>query len=180
MRRRILSAKPVTLRMSALALVLSVGAACGGAEAPATPPPSEEPAAAALPATPAVTGLSGTSWRLIEFQSMDDAQGTTKPADASLYTLTLGADGTASMRLNCNNATGTWKAEPGADGTSGTFEFGPLAATSALCPPPSMDELITKQAPYVRGFLLRDGNLYLSLMADGGIIAWEPLPGSGG
>ena len=28
-----------------------------------------------------------------------------------------------------------------------------------------------------RGYLLRDGRLYLSLMADGGIYAWEPDTG---
>jgi len=45
----------------------------------------------------------------------------------------------------------------------------------ASCPPPSVDEQITKQAPYFRSYLLKDGRLYLSLMADGGIFAWEPL-----
>jgi len=178
MRHRI----PTSVKNSArtLATLLALGAAvgCGGGEeAPAAPPATEAPVAAASPAIP---GLTGTSWRLVEFQSMDDAQGTTRPEDPSLYTMTLNADGTASLRLNCNNATGSWKAEPGADGTSGTFELGPLAATMAVCPPPSMDELIAKQAPYIRGYLLRDGKLYLSLMADGGIFAWEPLEGSGG
>jgi hypothetical protein len=39
-----------------------------------------------------------------------------------------------------------------------------------------MDERVTSQAPYVRSYLLKDGKLYLSLMADGGIFEWEPLP----
>jgi hypothetical protein len=30
------------------------------------------------------------------------------------------------------------------------------------------------QAEYLRSYLLTDGKLYLSLMADGGIYAWEP------
>jgi len=38
-----------------------------------------------------------------------------------------------------------------------------------------MDEQFAGQAEYIRSYLLRDGNLYLSLMADGGIYAWEPL-----
>ncbi len=119
--------------------------------------------------------LAGTEWQLVEFQSMDDAIGTIRPDDASLYTMRLGADGSVSMQLNCNRATGDWTAEPSADGSTGSFRFGPLAATSALCPPPSMDERIARDAGYVRGFLLKDGNLYLSLMADAGIYAWEPL-----
>jgi heat shock protein HslJ len=120
--------------------------------------------------------LAGTRWRLIEFQSMDDAQGTTRPSDPDAYTMHLRADGSVQMRLNCNRAQGTWSATPTADGSSGRFEFGPLAATRALCPPPSMDEMIAAQARFVRGYLLKDGKLYLSLMVDGGIFAWAPEP----
>jgi heat shock protein HslJ len=118
--------------------------------------------------------LAGTEWRLVEFQSMDDAVGTVRPEDPSLYTLRLNADGTVNMRLNCNRADGTWSAEPSADPSNGRFELGPLAATRAICPPPSLDEQIAGQAGFIRGYLLQDGRLYLSLMADGGIYAWEP------
>jgi heat shock protein HslJ len=120
--------------------------------------------------------LAGTRWRLVEFQSMDDHQGTKRPHDPSLYTMQLGSDGRVQMRLNCNRAQGDWSAEPAADRLSGRFQFGPLAATRALCPPPSMDETVVTQAPYVRGYLLQDGRLHLSLMADGGIFVWEPDP----
>jgi len=68
---------------------------------------------------------------------------------------------------------GTWSAEAATDPSSGRFEFGPLAATMASCPPPGVDEQVTRQAPYVRSYLLKDGRLYLSLMADGGIFVWE-------
>jgi heat shock protein HslJ len=120
--------------------------------------------------------LAGTEWRLVEFQSMDDAIGTIRPDDPSLYTMRLGADDSVSMQLNCNRATGVWSAKPSADGMSGSFRFGPLAVTSALCSPPSMDERIARDADYVRGYLLKDGNLYLSLMADAGIYVWKPVP----
>lgn len=118
--------------------------------------------------------LADSQWRLVEFQSMDDAQGTTRPGDPSLYTMHLNGDGTVTMRLNCNRATGTWTANPSSDPSNGQFGFGPLAMTRALCPPPSMDEGIVKQSQYIRGYLLKDGRLYLSLMADGGTYAWEP------
>lgn len=118
--------------------------------------------------------LAGTEWRLVEFQSMDDAVGTSRPDDPSRYTMRLNADGTVALRLDCNSANGRWSAEAGPDGSSGRFEFGPLAATSALCPPPHLDERIGKQAQYVRSYLMKDGRLYLSLMADGGIQVWEP------
>jgi heat shock protein HslJ len=119
-----------------------------------------------------VSSLDGTQWRLVEFQSMDDSQGTARPSDRSLYTMWLHGDGTVTMQLNCNRATGNWSAEPGSDATSGRFQFGPLTATHALCPPPSMDESIVAQSRFIRSYLLKDGRLYLSLMADGGIYVW--------
>jgi heat shock protein HslJ len=105
---------------------------------------------------------------------MDDATGTTRPEGGSLYTMTLNADGTVAMQLNCNRASGSWSASPGADGNSGGFEFGPLAMTRAFCAPPSLDQSIAAQAGFVRSYLLSNGRLYLSLLADGGILVWEP------
>ena len=142
--------------------------------------PAEAPEAQSLVLSTAAAqsgGLTDTEWRLVEIQSMDDAQGTKRPQDPSQYTMRLGPDGTATLTLNCNKATGTWTSEPAGDGTSGTFSLGPLAATLAACPPPNYDEQISAQAQYVRSYLLRDGRLYLSLMADGGIWVWEPAGG---
>jgi heat shock protein HslJ len=87
--------------------------------------------------------------------------------------MTLEPGGRLTMQLDCNRATGTWTSQ---GGDSGAFSFGPLATTRALCPPPSMDSRIAGDAQYVRSYLLRDGRLYLSLMADAGIYAWEPVP----
>ena len=44
--------------------------------------------------------LAGTAWRLVEFQSMDDAVGTVRPDDPSRYTMRLKGDGTVALRLN--------------------------------------------------------------------------------
>jgi len=164
-----------TLRpaVRATVTVLLSGAVAAGCGAPAGK--AAAPAQARQSAPTANNPLSGTAWRLIEIQSMDDSVGTTRVDDPSRYTMHLNADGSVALRLNCNSATGNWTAEAGADRPSGKFEFGPLAATMALCPPPSVDEQITKQAPYFRSYLLKNGRLYLSLMADGGIFAWEPL-----
>jgi heat shock protein HslJ len=118
--------------------------------------------------------LNGTSWRLVEIQSMDDATGTLRPDDRNQYTLELRKDGVASLRLGCNRATGSWTAESASDRNSNRFIFGPLAGTRAMCPPQSLDSKIMAQAPYVRAYLLRNGRLHLSLMADGGILVWEP------
>jgi len=166
-------------RVALLAVVAAtVFAACTGTGEKGPPPPASQKAAETAGTTPAAASahaLEDTQWRLVEIQSMDDAQGATKPIDPSLYTMRLSSDGSVTMRLNCNRATGTWKAEPLADPSSGRFEFGPLASTRALCPPPSLDERVTSQAQYVRSYLLKEGRLHLSLMADGGIYVWEPM-----
>jgi heat shock protein HslJ len=120
--------------------------------------------------------LEGTDWQLVEFQSMDDAIGTKRPTERSLYTMSLKSDGNVTMKLNCNRAMGSWTYSTSSDGISGKFRFDPLAGTRMLCPPPSMDEDILMHSEYIRSYLLKDGKLYLSLMADGGIYVWEPKP----
>jgi hypothetical protein len=123
-----------------------------------------------LPLAPA-TGLGGTRWQLVEFQSMDDAQGTTRPADPSRYTISFSTDGSVSAQLDCNRALGSWN---GSDtGSGGELAIGPLATTKMLCPPPSMGESLEKRLGYVRSYRIVDGRLAMALMADGGIIVWE-------
>ncbi len=118
--------------------------------------------------------LAHSAWQLVAIQSMDDAQGTTRIADPSRFTLTFGADGRASLRLNCNRGTSSYAATPAGDGSSGSLSFGPVATTRALCPPPRLDERVARDLGHVRSYLLKDGKLYLSLMADGGIYEWQP------
>ena len=125
--------------------------------------------AAALPAQ-----LADSQWRLVEVQSMDSAQGTTRPSPGTTYTMELSRDGSVTMQLNCNRARGSWSAQGSAAASSGGFRFGPLAATRAFCPPPSLDSALLAQAANIRSFLLKDGRLMLSLLADGGILVWEP------
>lgn len=163
-------------RLKMTALILCAGLTlpcCTARSGGAAKPDSAQPAAADAAAKPA-NPLAGTRWQLVEIQSMDDATGTRRPVKSTRYTMRLNADGTVFMRLNCNSAHGTWKAQAGQDPSSGQFEFGPLGATRMLCPPPSLDEPIAAQSRHVRSYLLKDGRLSLSLMADGGIQIWEP------
>ncbi len=115
-------------------------------------------------------GLGGTSWQLVQIQSMDDK--TSRPDDRAKYTMAFSADGRVVMRIDCNRGSGTWKSV----GPS-QLEFGPLAMTRAACPPGSLHDRIVTDLAYVRSYILRDGHLYLALMADGGIYELEPLPG---
>lgn len=117
--------------------------------------------------------LTGTQWHLLQFQSMDDAQGILKPADPSLYTMELLPNGRLVMQLNCNRAMGVWTARSGPAAESGGFRIPRLAATRALCPPPRLGEHFARQSEHIRSYLLQDDKLHLSLMADGGIYTWQ-------
>ncbi|NJD24902.1 MAG: META domain-containing protein [Betaproteobacteria bacterium] len=123
--------------------------------------------------------FAGTTWQLLSIRSMDDAQGTTKVATPGRFTLSFGSDGRAAFVLDCNRGSGDYQVAPASDGNSGTISFGPIAATRALCPPPHLDERIARDMAYVRGYLQKDGKLYLTLMADGGIYEWAPVHTAG-
>lgn len=132
--------------------------------------PQPEPPAGNI----AFAGLGGTAWQLVEYQSMDDSQGTTRIADRSKYTIRFDGNGSVAVRLDCNRGMGTWR-NPIANASGGTLEFSPLAVTRAYCPPPSYGEKLEQHLRYVRSFVIRDGRLAMSLMADGGILIWEPV-----
>lgn len=159
--------RPCALKLLLAAWVVLSGIGTAGAAAERDPN---------LPRRQPHLPLANTTWRLVEIRSMDDAQPSRRPVDPSRYTLRLQDDGRAVLQLDCNRATGSWSVEPSLDPGNGRFRFGPLAATSALCPPPSLGETVVAQLPAVRGYMLRGGQLSLSLMADAGVLLFEPLP----
>jgi heat shock protein HslJ len=119
--------------------------------------------------------LPGTSWQLVAIQSMDDAHVTTRIAAPQRYTVSFGGEGRATFRIDCNHGTGIWLATPAA-GDVGSLTFGPVAMTRIMCPPGSHEEKVMRDLPYVRSYLIKDGKLFMSLMADGGIYEWLPQP----
>ncbi len=127
------------------------------------------------PAPPRAAPLAGTDWQLVAIRSMDDAQGTTRIAEPARFMLRFGTDGRASLRLDCNRGSGGYTVTPSGDGSSGSLTFGPIAATRALCPPPHLDARVARDLGYVRGFLRKEGRLFLSLMADAAIYEWVPV-----
>lgn len=121
---------------------------------------------------PTVADLTGSSWRLVEMQSMDDAQGTTRPDDPDKYRMQLEAGGRAVFQLDCNRGNGSWTTTAAGD-SSGTIAFGPIATTRMACASPSLGDRLANDLANVRGYRIVDGRLSLSLMADGGILVWE-------
>jgi para-nitrobenzyl esterase len=125
------------------------------------------------PSQDAAGALGGTSWQLVRFQGGDDTLLT--PDDAAKYTLAFGTDGGLSTRIDCNRGRGTWKSSG-----RNQLQFGPLALTRAMCPPDSLHDRIVKHWEFVVSYILKDGHLFLSLMADGGIYEFAPIAGAKG
>lgn len=145
-----------------------------------SPENGNQPAATAAVSAPAavvdekqqdddlVSELAGTSWRLVNIRGMDDSNAA--PDDRSLYTLEFSGDGNATMRADCNRGMGSWiSASPG------QLQFGPVAATRAMCPPESLSDKYLAQFEWVRSYVMNDGHLFMATMADGAIIEFEPL-----
>lgn len=129
-----------------------------------------------LPPGPPVTrGLPGTSWRLIHFQSMDDAIGTRVPPNAERYLLTFASDGKLSAQLDCNRLVGGWQATPSTP-MSGGLTINGGGMTRALCQPGAMDTQIARDLGFVRSYTIKDNRLNLALEADAGIYTWEAIP----
>src|SRR5690242_17676401 len=105
--------------------------------------------------------LGGTSWQLIKFQGGDDT--ILKPDLPSKYTIGFQADGRVSARIDCNRGSGTWTSTG-----QNQIQFGPLALTRMMCPPGSNLERIARDWQFFRSYVIKNGHLSLSLMADGG------------
>ena len=125
-------------------------------------------AAAQPPAASAPAGLAGTSWQLVKFEGGDDTVRT--PDDRAKYTLEFGSDGRVAARVDCNRGRGTWTSE-----RAGAIALGPLALTRAVCASGSLHDQVVKHWASIRSYVIRDGHLFLSLMADGGIYEFEPM-----
>ena len=120
----------------------------------------------------AAAELGGTSWQLVKFQGGDDT--TLAPDDKAKYTIAFETDGHVIVRIDCNRGRATWTS-PGPN----QLQLGPLAHTRAMCPPGSLHDRIVKHWVFVRSYVINQGHLFLSLMADGGIYEFEPVSREG-
>jgi para-nitrobenzyl esterase len=163
-----------------LTLIANLGLACAalaGCDRSASPPttatpPSTGPAAPqSAPTTSATGDLAGTSWQLVKFSGSDGS--TQEPDDRSKYTLAFQPDGSVAARIDCNRGRGTWKSAG-----PNQLQLGPLAMTRMMCPPGSMDSRVVGGWEVVRSYTIKDGHLFLSLLADGGIYEYEPAAAS--
>ena len=149
--------------------LLSLAALLAGSIATCTTSTTQPPSPATPPEATSSIALQGTSWRLVQIVYGD---GVIRAAiDRSRYTIGFGAEQVLNVRLDCNRGRGSWTSSG-----PGNLEFGPLALTRAMCSVGSLHDELVRQWQYVRSYVVKDGRLYLSLMADGGTIEFEPAP----
>ncbi|AML52161.1 META domain-containing protein [Falsihalocynthiibacter arcticus] len=118
--------------------------------------------------TASANDLTGTSWRLVEIQSMDDSVDV--PEDTTKYTLEFLTDSMAAMQADCNRGSGEWTSDSPSE-----LRFGIIASTQAMCPSGSLPDKYLAQLERVRSYRMKDESLFLATMADGAIIEFAPL-----
>jgi heat shock protein HslJ len=100
------------------------------------------------------------SWALQVFD-LDGGQSVTVP-NPEQYTLDLGADGRANLRVDCNVCNGSY----GVQGSD--IEFGLMACTRAACPPDSLDDEYLEAISGASAFHIVDGELRIAY--SGGVL----------
>ena len=112
--------------------------------------------------------LGGTYWQLIRFVGGDNQ--VLRPDQRVRYTIGFGSDGAVNVRCGCSRGGGSWQSSG-----SNIVEFGPLTFTRVKCPLTALDDRLPSDLQYVRSYLLRDGHLFLSLLAEQGTYEFEPM-----
>jgi len=111
--------------------------------------------------------LMGTTWALERILFADG--GELVPVDPADYTLTLGADGSAALQVDCNRGIGRFEL----DGAS--LSFTPLATTRAFCGAGSLDQRYLEQIANVVAYAFEEGALVLATSMDGAQLVFRPL-----
>jgi heat shock protein HslJ len=124
--------------------------------------------------SPAAQVLAGTTWRLVRFQSSDDAIGAVVPPRVERYTLAFGNEGVLALGLDCNRGTARWEVTS-TSRRGGGLDIKPGPMTRAWCGKDAIDARLARDLADVRSFTLVDGQLSLALKADGGLYVWAPL-----
>jgi para-nitrobenzyl esterase len=122
-------------------------------------------ACAQQPPRDAAGDLNGTSWRLLKFHGSKSLA----PADPSKYTVAFDSGHGVSVRIDCNRGHMSWTSEG-----RNQIRFGVMALTRAMCPPAPLTDRLERDWDSIRSYRLKDGHLFLELMADGGAYEFEP------
>ena len=112
--------------------------------------------------------LTGVLWAWQTFQGGDGTM--VRPDDPSQYTVAFLPDGTLAIQADGHPATGTYAVD------HSTIDLRIDGETGATSPPGSPTDRFLSDLDQVASHVFRDGNLYLALPADAGILALAPVP----
>jgi heat shock protein HslJ len=110
--------------------------------------------------------LGGVVWEWQDFRGGDGS--VVKPADSRRYTLAFLPDSKLAIRADCNRAMGTYTVD------DAKLELTIRGVTRVMCPPGSLMNDYLRDLELVGSHVFRDGELYLALRLDAGIMAFAP------
>lgn len=111
--------------------------------------------------------LVGPTWAWVGTHYSDDRR--VNAPDPARFTLAFQADGRVEVRADCNRGGATYTADPHRIG------FGPVALTKKRCDSGSPDREFLRGLDIANGWLLRDGELFVTLRYDTGSMRFIPL-----
>lgn len=135
---------------------------------PIAVPPTQKPAAPTATAAkaPEPAPLVGTSWQWVSFTDHNQKVAVDQPQN---YTLSFKADGVLEIKADCNNAGAAYVLTD----NQIQIDVGPM--TLVACPEASLSEDFIRYLGFARLYFLKDGSLYMDLMADGGTMKFNPV-----
>lgn len=111
--------------------------------------------------------LEGTSWQLVQIQSMNDTVFT--PPDPGQYTVRFRSENRLVVQSDCNRAGATWQ-QNGKE-----LSFTGFTTSQNMCNPGTLHNRFVSALLGIRSFVSENGHLFLATFADGAILEFEPL-----
>ena len=105
-------------------------------------------------------------WELVEFTAAD--QPPLPVAQPASYTVQFLPEGKVGVRADCNRAMGSFTADPP------RIDIKVAGVTRRLCPPGTLMDRYLADLEEVSSYVFRDGELFLALPMDAGIMAFTP------
>jgi heat shock protein HslJ len=116
--------------------------------------------------------LTQQTWLLKEIAQRNAWPIQLAPAQQSSHQVQFKSDGTAQFFLDCNRGTTNWSATPSTGG-SGRLQIGLIAATRALCAPPSYGEAMATDLPTAVQFTVIPGGRSLNIVTANNVYTFE-------
>ena len=109
---------------------------------------------------------AGIVWRLVQIQYANNTA--VVPEDPLKYVLILSQDGTVTVHADCNRGMGRYLL------AGESLAMRKFAYTHMICPENSLFDQYTKALESAESCMVKDGNLFIMLHEDSGVMKFEP------